>query len=177
MSGPSASLVAIILHTPTWVWVLYAALLFVGFQRTRDSILPLWRLSILPVAVTILTITTAIGSGAGVVPVLLLALALGAPAGWRLEPRGGAHRLPGGRVALRGEWWTLVQIVVVLSFRYVINVAAHLDPSLGANSTWQTATLFASTALSAIFLGRFAARLWMYVEFRKAPRGAAARPQ
>ncbi|MGE3305042.1 MAG: hypothetical protein AB7I52_03655 [Rhizobiaceae bacterium] len=38
----------IVSHTPLWVWALYALLLFLGFQRTRDSSVALWRALTLP---------------------------------------------------------------------------------------------------------------------------------
>ena len=88
---------------------------------------------------------------------------IGGAAGWLLEPNGATRRLPDGRVWLRGEWWSLGQIVLVLIFRYVINVVAALDPALHVDLTWHLSTLFFSTALSGLFLGRAAARLRVYL--------------
>lgn len=153
----------IILHTPPWVWVLYAALLFVGFHRTRDSIVPVWRLFILPAAVLTMSIVTAVGGGAVALVVAGFGMVAGGMVGWLLEPDGGSRRLPDGRLAVNGEWWTLAQIVVVLVFRYATNVVAALDPGLGANSIWHWSTLFASATLSGLFLGRVVARLQAYV--------------
>ena len=76
-------------------------------------------------------------------------------------------RLPDGRLWLRGEWLSLAQIVLVLIFRYVINVVAAMDPVLNANPTWHFSSLLISAALSGLFLGRTAARLRVY--FAAAP--------
>lgn len=157
-----ATLVTVVIHTPLWVWPLYALLLFLGFQRTRDSTVALWRMLILPLVVTLLAILTLIGSGPSALPVMILGLVIGSAAGWQLERAGATSRLPDGRLWLRGEWFSLAQIVLVLIFRYVINVVAAMDPVLNANPTWHFCSLLISAALSGLFLGRTAARLRVY---------------
>ncbi|WP_374625989.1 hypothetical protein [Devosia sp.] len=159
MSASLHSVATVIAHTPVWVWGLYALLLVLGLRRTRDVTLPLWRVLILPAVVTVLAVSSVIGAGLGTMPVILVGLAAGGAAGWRLEPAGAIRRLPGGRLRLRGEWWTLVQLALVLVLRYLTNVVAAIDPVLHANPAWQLGTLFATAALSGLFLGRTAARL------------------
>lgn len=162
MTAFLVSVATVISHTPIWVWPLYALLLFLGFQRTRDSTLPLWRVLILPLAVTLLAISSFIGARLGAMPVMLLGLVVGGYAGLRLERGGATLRLPDGTLRLRGEWWSFAQIVLVLAFRYATNVSAAVDPALNADPAWQLSTLFVSTALSGLFLGRTAARLRVY---------------
>ena len=163
MSDFLKSIATIIIHTPIWVWPLYGLLLFLGYQRTRDSIVPLWRLLILPAVVTFLTILTAIGAGPGALPTMLLGLTIGGPVGWQLEPGGATRRMRDGRLWLRGEWWTFAQIVVVLVFRYATSIVAATDRMLAADVIWQVSTLFVSAFLSALFLGRTASRLRVYL--------------
>lgn len=162
MSALLHSVAAVIAHTPAWVWGLYALLLFLGFQRTRDSTLPIWRVLILPAVVTLLALASFIGAGLGALPVMLAGLAAGSAAGWRLEPAGATRRLPDGSLRLHGEWWSFAQLVLVLVFRYVTNVVAAIDPVLNTDPAWHLGTLFASAALSGLFLGRTAARLRVY---------------
>src|SRR5690606_16420528 len=47
-------------------------------------------------------------------------------------------------------------------FRHVTNVVAAIEPALNAGPTWHAGTLFISSMLSALFLGRTAARLMVY---------------
>ncbi len=157
-----ATIATVIAHTPLWVWALYALLLGFGLARTRDSVMPLARILILPLAVTVLAGTSLLSAGVSALPAALLGLAAGGAAGWRLEPAAASRRLADGRLWLRGEWWSLAQIAVVLVFRYVTNVVAIMDPALSANGQWHTGTVFVSTTLSALFLGRTAARLGRY---------------
>jgi hypothetical protein len=51
MSDFLGRIAAIVIHTPVWVWALYALLLFLGFQRTYDRTVPVWRELVLPLVV------------------------------------------------------------------------------------------------------------------------------
>jgi hypothetical protein len=125
-------------------------------------VLPFWRLLILPGAVVAMTVASAIGAGVGLLPVVLMGLFIGGAAGWWLEPVDSARRTPGGMVALRGEWWTLAQIVLVLLARYAISVLSVTHPMLSADAAWRVLTLLATTALSGVLLGRIAMKVRAY---------------
>lgn len=162
MNNYGATVIIIITHTPIWVWVLYALLLFLGFQRVRDSTLPLWRVLILPIVVTLLALSSLITAGLSALPIMLLGFIVGGTIGWQFERDGATRRLPDGRLWLRGEWLSFAQIVLVLVFRYITAVTAAMNPALNAKPTWHLGTLFISAALSALFIGRVAARLRVY---------------
>lgn len=152
----------VIIYTPIWVWALYAILLFLGFQRTRDNTVPLWRMLILPTVVALLTISSFIGTGLDGVPAAVVGIAIGAVVGWQLERDRSTARQPDGRVWLRGEWLSFFQLLLVLLLRYSMNVVAYVSPALAAETTWYLSTTLISTCLSAMFLGRTAARLRTY---------------
>lgn len=160
----------IVIHTPVWVWVLYAVLLLLGFQRTRDGTVPLFRVLTLPLIVALLAIATFIGGGMSGLPAMIVGLTVGSAVGWQLEREGATRRLAGGRVWLRGDWWSFVQLVMVLIFRYATSAAGAMDPALNADLVWHLTTLGISAGLSGLLLGRAAARLRVY--FRSAPAAA-----
>jgi hypothetical protein len=164
MNALFGTVITIVLHTPLWVWPLYGLLLFLGFQRTRDSIIPLWRMLMLPIVVTLLAILSFILAGWSALPAVLLGLALGGFSGWHLERPGATRRMPDGRVWLRGEWWSFSLLLLILVYRYATSVIAGFNPALHSNLTWLLGTVFISTSLSALFLGRTAARLRVYFE-------------
>jgi hypothetical protein len=153
------TIILVIVHTPIWVWGLYALLLFLGLQRTRDSVVPLWRMLILPIVVTLLAVSSVIGAGLDSATATLLGLAAGALAGWPLERLGSVRRLSDDRLWLRGEWLSLGQIVAVLVARYATNAVGAMNPVLHANQIWHLGTLFVCSLLSGILLGRTARRL------------------
>ena len=124
------TIVLFVVHTPIWVWLLYALLLSLGIQRTRDGIVRLWRMLILPVVVTLLAASSIIGSGPAAVSATLLGFAFGTAAGWPLERPDSSRRLSNGKIWLRGEWLSLVQIGAVLVVRYATNALGAMNPLL-----------------------------------------------
>ena len=156
------TIAGIVNHTPLWVWPLYALLLFLGFQRTRDSVVPLRRMLILPLVVSVLAAFGFIAAAPGALPAMVVGLVVGSSVGWHLEDTDASLRLPDGSIWLRGEWMSFAQLVAVLAFRYATAVVTAMNPGLGATPAWQLGTAFTSAALSAMFLGRAAARLRNY---------------
>ena len=166
----AVTIATIVIHTPFWVWLLYAALLFLGFQRTRDSVVPLYRALILPFTVVFMTLTSFIAAGYSGAPWLLVGLVFGMAAGWRLEPEGATRRTLDNKLWLRGEWWSFAQLVLVLVFRYSTSVTIVMSPNLNTHAAWQVSTLLIPAVLSGMFLGRTAARLGVY--WQQEPRTA-----
>jgi hypothetical protein len=156
------SLLDIVTHTPLWVWALFALVLYMGYQRTRDRVVPLWRIAILPGVMLVLAATGWVNAGIATLPAIAVGVVIGGVAGWLLEREGATRRLPHGKLWLRGEWWSFLQILVILSFRYTITVVAAVNPVLNGDSTWHQGTLLISSLLTALFIGRAAARLRVY---------------
>lgn len=156
------TLLAILTHTPIWVWAIFALIIFLGYQRTRDRTVQLWRLLLLPVIMVLLAVSGMMGAGLGVLPGIVVGVAIGGVAGWLLERDGSTRRLPDGRLWLRGEWWSLVQVMLIFVVRYAINVIAAVNPVLAGDFTFHLATVFVSSLLSAMVLGRMLARLRVY---------------
>jgi hypothetical protein len=157
------TILAIVTHTPLWVWALFALVFFLGFQRTRDRIVPLWRMLALPVVMLVLAVSGWVTAGLAVLPAILAGFAVGGVAGWLLERDGATRRLPDGRAWLRGEWWSLAQVVAIVAFHYVTAVLAVLNHDLAGDAAWQLGMAFVSALLSAMLSGRAAARLRVYL--------------
>lgn len=157
------SLPSILVHTPLWVWAVLALLVALGLQRTRDRIVTIWRTLMLPAVMTVLALSGLVGGGVSTLPATLAGLAAGFFAGTRLEGEGSARRLPDGRLWLRGEWWSLAQILVIFALRYAINVIAVVDPALASAGLYRQMTALLSGFLAALFIGRSAARLRVYL--------------
>ena len=115
MTNATPSIFDVLTHTPIWVWAIFLFILAMGYQRTRDRVLPLWRLLLLPAIMALLAISGLAGAGLASLPAILVGIAVGGVSGWLLEREGATRRLPDGRVWLRGEWWSLAQVVFALS--------------------------------------------------------------
>lgn len=162
MPQHAPSLIDILVHTPLWVWALFAFVLYIGWQRTRDRVVPLWRLLLLPGVLAIVSVSGWFGAGSDGLPAIGAGVVLGAGIGWLLERPGATRRLSDNRVWLRGDWWSLLQIALILALRYATAIVPIADPALAGNGGWHLTTLFLSSGLTALFVGRAAARLRTY---------------
>jgi hypothetical protein len=164
------SILDILTHTPVWVWALFAFILYMGYQRTKDRIVSLWRILLLPGIMALVSVSGWINAGVASLPAIAVGLVVGGTAGWLLERQGATRRLENNKLWLRGEWWSLVQIVLIIGFRYTMAIMPFLNPSFAADPTWHLASMFISSLLSALFVGRVAARLRVF--FTSAPAAA-----
>lgn len=163
-------IIGILTHTPLYVWAIFAFIAFLGYQRTKDRTVQLWRLLLLPVIMVVLSVSGMIGAGASVLPAILAGIAVGGVSGWLLEREGATRRLPGGRVWLRGEWWSFVQVLLIFVVHYSLAVTGAINPALVADPTIHLVTTFVSSLLSAMISGRLLARLRVY--FTSVPAAA-----
>ena len=155
-------ILAILSHTPIWVWAVFALVIFMGLQRTRDRAMPIWRLLLLPVVMLGLAASSLAGTGASALPAIVVGVMIGGVCGWLLERDGATRRLANGQIWLRGEWLSLVQVVAIFVFRYATSVAVALNPGLADNAAYHLGMALVSSLLSAMILGRTLARLRVY---------------
>lgn len=170
MTAHTPTLLDILAHTPLWVWALFAFVLYMSWQRTKDRIVPLWRLLLLPAVLMVLNITGWMTDGLGSLPAIALGFVAGGTLGWLLVREGSARRVKGNKLWLRGDWWSFIQIVFILGFRYATTVAGIINPAFAADPVWHPLTLLVSSALTGLFLGRLGARLRVF--FTSAPVAA-----
>jgi len=164
MSNLPTFISEIMTHTPIWVWAVFALVTYLGWQRTRDRVVSLWRLLLFPAVIIVIAATGLAHASLGTtLPTMLIALAIGGTAGWLLEREGATRRLPDGKLWVRGEWWSLAQVLAIFGFRYATIAAATVNPGLGAEPVWQIVTTLVSSTLSAMVLGRTLARLRVYL--------------
>lgn len=145
-------LIAIVTHTPGWVWALLAALLLLGLWQRRTRRVSPRSLLMLPLAMLVLGLAS---SGRGFVAQPLsaaawaAAFAAGIALGLRVPaPCGTVWLARENRLRLAGSWWPLGVIVAIFSLRYAVSVAQALNPA------WQTdVQLLAAVALLYGLLG------------------------
>lgn len=151
-------LIAILSHTPVWVWALLTALVALGLWQRRERRVRPAQLLALPLALLALGLwSMAPGFVAQPVAALLWLLAI-VVFSWlcRHLPRPAAARwlAEEGRLFLPGSWVPLVLIVCIFGLRYAVGVGQGLHPQWRdlAQVQWPLALVFG--ALSGVFLGR-----------------------
>lgn len=148
----------ILIHTPLWVWALFAALLLLGLWQRRERRVPRAQLLALPLALLALGLWS-MAPGFVTQPVAgvlwLGAIAAATALGLRL-PRPAAARwlADEARLFLPGSWVPLLLIVAIFSLRYAAGVGHGLHPEWRNLATVQLPLALVFGALSGLFLGR-----------------------
>jgi hypothetical protein len=148
--------VNILQHTPLWVWVLFVALIALGWSQARPREVSRARAIVLPVLLIALSLVGVV-SAFGLFPLALgmWVAGFGASlwlAGDAMAVRGVAWSSASGRLQLPGSWLPLTLIVSLFVLKYGAGVCLAVNPGLAANA------LFAS--LCSVAYGTFAGLFW-----------------
>ena len=150
--------IAIIQHTPAWVWGLLAALMGLGLWQTRDREMTLTRITILPLVLIALSLSgvlkvfgplpTALGAwAAGVGAALMIGRQLVAVRGARWSAQTGLLHVP-------GSWLPLVLIVGLFCIKYIAGASLGMHPALAHDTTFAGVCSLAYGGFSGLFLTR-----------------------
>ncbi|MCW7539660.1 hypothetical protein OOT46_17595 [Aquabacterium sp. A7-Y] len=153
----------ILLQTPRWVFVLFLALLGLGVMQLAPRLASLRRVSLVPIAMTGLSLYGVISAFpdqplsllawaacAGLAALAMLSRPL--PAGTRYDAAVRHFQLPGSSVPL-------ALMMGVFFTKYVAGVALAQAPELAAQAGFAFAFSACYGLFSGLFIGR-AARLW-----------------
>ena len=150
--------IAIIQHTPSWIWGLLAALVALGLWQTRPLEMSLMRVTVLPLVLTALSLSGVL-SAFGHLPVALLAWAAGVAASLGLARkavtvRGASWSASRGVVQVPGSWLPLVLILSLFVVKYGAGVSLALAPRLASDATFAVLCSLAYGIFSGLFLAR-----------------------
>jgi len=150
------SLLAVLTHTPWWVFVVFIVPLILGFQQSRDRTVSRRRLLLLPLAMLGLSFYSVVSSfGLGVLPCLVWALGVGAVAAFcSRRLKFSAQPGPSGSFQVPGSWWPFALMMAIFFIKYVTGyaLARHL---VIAFQPWFIVTVSLSLGLlSGAFLAR-----------------------
>lgn len=135
MPNDIPNLIDIFTHTPSWVWLMLALLIWRGAKSTKAREVDLRGLLLMPTILAALSAYSLVSGGLSAEAVIGLPIGLvgGVWAGWLLENRHPARLVGPGQLMLPGEWTTTGTIVVVFSLRYASGVLAATAPALLKN--------------------------------------------
>lgn len=165
----------IFMHTPKWVYILFATLLWLGARQLFAHGLGLFRVTLLPVVMTGLSIfgvASAFGDSPSALlawaaaALVLLAFVLGRPVpqGIRYEPASRSFSMPGSAVPL-------VLMMGIFFTKYGVGVLLALHPRLAHQADFAVVISALYGCFTGLFAGR-ALRLWK-LAFAADQRGAA----
>lgn len=150
--------IAIVQHTPAWVWGLLATLVALGLLQTRPLEMSLTRVTLLPLVLTALSLGGVLGAF-GHMPVALAAWAAGVAAALGLarkavSVRGASWSASRGRLHVPGSWLPLVLIVSLFALKYGAGVSLALAPVLASDAAFAGLCSLAYGTFSGLFLAR-----------------------
>ncbi len=145
----------ILSHTPAWVWLLLAFLLYRAFAATRPRDVSPRRALIVPIVFFVWGVASLLGATDGMalkLTVFLAALLAGLALGGVLASLSPTPRLrSSGLIAMPGSLAPLVLIVLAFATKYAGNVAL----ALAADGAARTELSIAMAAIAGIFAGAF----------------------
>ena len=150
--------IAIVQHTPIWVWGLLTALVALGLSQTRDRELSLMRVTVLPLAMIVLS-ASGVLNAFGHFPIALggwaAAVATALVVGRQfVAVRGARWSAQAGLLHVPGSWLPLVLIVGLFCIKYVAGASLALHPMLAHDASFAGVCGLAYGGFSGLFLAR-----------------------
>ncbi|MDB5870897.1 MAG: hypothetical protein JWQ07_339 [Ramlibacter sp.] len=154
-------------NTPSWVWGMLVALIWLGLSQARARTAGLARVSVMPVVMTTLSlwgIVAAFGKSPMFGYVMLawmfaaaVMLAVITP---MAVPRGTEYDAATRTYSMRGSWIPMLLILGIFLTKYIVGVELAMKPSLAHDGQYTLVVGTLYGLFSGIFTGR-AARLWL----------------
>lgn len=150
--------IAIIQHTPAWVWGLLAALSAVGLSQTRPRAISVLRVTVLPLVLIGLSLT-GVFSAFGHFPVALGGWAAGFGvaltfARSAVAVRGASWIESRNMIHVPGSWLPLILILTLFAIKYIAGVNLAMHPELHGNATFAGLCSLGYGFFSGLFLAR-----------------------
>lgn len=148
------------IHTPVWVWLLLAYLIFRGVKARRPAQTSLLKLAVIPAVFTVWGLTD-LARLYGLKPetagLWLTGIAVGALIGWRLLFHADIRADQAAGVINRPADHTLLPLLLVtFAVKYAFGVIAATSPDLLQHMGFRMADLLLSGLFTGIFIGKFA---------------------
>ena len=159
-----------ILHTPFWVWLLLAFLLWRGWQRTKPQLVSPATLVVMPLVTLLLAARRIFITEASASSILttLAGLVVGIALMMVMKPGRSVQWVEDGRLLLPGEWVSLGLYFGLFVMNYVSGVMSALAPDQSLTRMWTDAcTIFNGASLG--FMG-----LTILSYFARRPSSVAA---
>ena len=150
--------IAIVQHTPVWVWGLLSALVWLGLSQTRPRDVSLLRVTILPLAMIALSLS-GVFSAFGHFPVALGGWAAGVGAALAfvrqaVAVRGASWSRETATLRVPGSWLPLGLILALFLIKYAAGVSLALHPALATDASFAGACSLAYGVFSGLFMAR-----------------------
>jgi hypothetical protein len=150
--------IAIVQHTPGWVWALLAAMVALGLWQTRARKMSPMRATILPLVLIALSLSGVLRAF-GHLPIALGGWAVGvgttlAFARSASTVRGASWSNRTGQLHVPGSWLPLMLIVGLFSIKYFAGASLAMNPGLATDATFAGLCSLGYGSFSGVFAAR-----------------------
>jgi hypothetical protein len=157
-------------HTPTWVFVVFGLLLWLGLSARKNRLVP-WRMPILvPLVMTGMAISAILNRYQDtdlLMPALTAWIGVSASLAIYLSqqplPQGFYYDSESHRFGMPGSWWPFALYMGIFAVKFAVGVLSATQPEL----TNELPFVLAVSAVYGLFSGRFLANAWRLVQLRK----------
>lgn len=119
-------MITIITHTPIWVWIVLALLVYLGILQSKTRLIQRWRLFIVPVIFLPLSLITLSTSANISLSVMTLVLAMAVSFGvakYYFDKHPIIYQTKQGQWWQRGSWLPLIVYLMIFMCRYAISAS------------------------------------------------------
>jgi hypothetical protein len=155
----TAMLQQILSHTPVYVWVILAVLVWRGSAALRDRDMTVRSLFIVPVimlALSLQDVVVKFGSNATPLGAWAAAAAAAALLVWKSGRSRTSPAATPGSVIVRGSWVPLAMMMAIFVTKYVASVLLAILPHARQDALFTVAVCMLFGVFSGCFLGRLA---------------------
>jgi hypothetical protein len=167
--------ISIIRATPSWVWILLIYLIIRGLEARHTRIMPLWRLFIIPTALTLWGLASLFelfGPTVASLTTWAVAAAAGAAVGMKsAHPASVRANREKGLVAIRGSSFILGLVLAAFAAKYSLDYLLATIPELTSSSLF---IMFEAGVLG-LAAGLPIGRVWIYYQKYLGSNNGAAR--
>lgn len=159
-----------LMHTPWWVYLIFAYCLFVGYKGVKGGVVPFWKMLAMPVVFTVMSVETLFISFSinfFVLTTYLVAMLVGVVAGV-LYARAIGLEADSRRWLLKfpGSWSSMILIILIFAVKYYFGYQTALDPTLLQNTHFEFWMLSISSVITGVFIGR---AIFYFLRIKRGP--------
>tara|TARA_R110002124_G_scaffold282537_1_gene457773 strand:- start:940 stop:1470 length:531 start_codon:yes stop_codon:yes gene_type:complete len=146
-------------HTPWWVYVLFIYLINIGIRASKQNIVSLDKLFIIPALFTIMTVhslVTSFNLSAFTIVLWILSILIGLILGAANCMRFKQIRVDKNNRLLEvpGTWSTLVIIIIIFASKYYLGYSMSVDPNITSDIWFEIIALGVSGVCAGFFIGK-----------------------
>jgi len=159
----------ILFHTPIYVWIILAGLIYRGYLSSKDREVAFAKLFFIPAIMPLLTVPDlALKFGHAVPALAIWASAAGVAAllTWQFSNANITRAPLAGQVLVRGSWLPLVAMMAVFLSKYALNVMLALVPHARHDVQFATALCALFGVFNGVFFGWIARDSTTYLQTR-----------